>query len=651
MMAASPQDPAHDATSPTPAPPGTERAGDWESAAATDKAPSFRPPAQPPRQKPSAPAEMPLSAGERLGDFLILHLLGSGAFARVYLARQMSLDRLVALKVSANWGNEARTLATLEHDHIVQVFSETVLPECNLRMLCMQYVPGLTLQRLIAALAGRNPAAWSGATILDILDTLSSEWTALDPAALETRAVLQSADFAAAVCWIGARLAGALGYAHRQGILHRDIKPANILINRYGRPFLADFNIALDSGRAGEGREQYLGGTLIYMAPEYLGAFLDPKSTARPAFQETSDIYALGVVLFELLTGRLPFQRRPDKTDYHASLQAMSAERLALAPSPRSLSPSVPEAVDQVIRRCLAPGPEDRYPSAEVLLHTLECCRDKLRIDREMPSAGPLTRAILQSPFRMLVVLALLPHVLGSAVNISYNALWLVKDLTPAQQTCFARLVLGYNALMYPLCIWLLFHVVNRVYRVWRRLPAERLSDSAMAQARRDVLQLPMWAVAISCAGWLPGGLLFPIGIHIWSDPVTPEKFGQFLISFAISGLIALTYSYFAVQYIAVRGLYPRLWTDSQSLRREAPPELRAVPGRLRLFQFLAGLIPLCGALLLIGVGPEQLTLPFRLLLTALVALGMAGFGLALLVSSKLQQLLTALVGAAEAHN
>lgn len=82
-------------------------------------------------------------------------MLGEGTFGKVYLARQVSLDRQIALKVTANRGSEARTLASLEHDHIVQVFSETVHPERNQRLLCMQYVPGTTLERIIRALGER----------------------------------------------------------------------------------------------------------------------------------------------------------------------------------------------------------------------------------------------------------------------------------------------------------------------------------------------------------------------------------------------------------------------------------------------------------------------------------------------------------------
>src|SRR5262249_57227620 len=101
-------------------------------------------------------------AGQQVGDFHLLRVLGEGSFGRVFLAQQLSLDRQVALKVTLNRGSEARTLANLEHDHIVRVFSESVDRPRQLRLLCMQYVPGTTLERVIDALARRDRRAWDG---------------------------------------------------------------------------------------------------------------------------------------------------------------------------------------------------------------------------------------------------------------------------------------------------------------------------------------------------------------------------------------------------------------------------------------------------------------------------------------------------------
>ena len=115
----------------------------------TETAPHCPPALAPVAIKDRAAPSMTLAAGHIIDDYEILSRLAPAGFARVYLARQISLNRLVALKVSANRGSEARTLARLEHQHIVQVFAEIVLIERNLRLLCMQFVPGITLERVI----------------------------------------------------------------------------------------------------------------------------------------------------------------------------------------------------------------------------------------------------------------------------------------------------------------------------------------------------------------------------------------------------------------------------------------------------------------------------------------------------------------------
>jgi serine/threonine protein kinase len=606
----------------------------------TEPAPSYRP-LLPTAKVDSRPTAGGLPGpGQRFGDFELLRLLGEGAFARVFLARQVSLDRQVALKISANRGSEARTLASLEHDHIVQVFLEVVDPTRDLRLLCMQYVPGATLQRVIRHLCSQDRATWSGRVILEAIDALSAHPAAFDPAALRDRERLQECDFIEAACWIGSRLADALAYAHRRGVLHRDIKPANILINPYGRPFLADFNIALDPHRGREGVREMFGGTLAFMAPEHLDAFNPYDPTPHDAVDQRSDVYALGVVLFELLTGQPPFANVPAPSPLGDALRTMAAARRAGAPSPRSLSPDVPAPLDRVIRRCLDPEPGRRYQTAADLGQALEGCGALRHIDRELPTPGPLTRAALRRPFLWLVVLALWPHLIGSLVNISYNRLEIVGDLTPAQRTTFEHLVLGYNLVVYPLCLWILIRLVMPAFRAWRRLAGMGTVDEAeVAGARRRVLAWPRWVVGVSCLGWLPGGLLFPLGLHLADGPVGAAVFAHFLVSFTISGLIAVTYSYFGVLFVVLRVLYPQLWVDARDLPQQVQEELGAGGPRPWRFQLLAGVIPLAAAVLMVvggagGAGDRT----FRLLVTALILLGMAGFGLALLANHFLGQ-------------
>jgi serine/threonine protein kinase len=625
-------------------------------ATATSPAPTFA--ALVPAPEDSR-TDAPPSPGQRLGDFQLLRVLGTGSFARVFLARQISLDRLVALKVTANEGSEARTLARLEHEHIVQVFSESVV--LDQRLMCMQYVAGTTLERVLHFLKGRPRHEWNGRAILEGIDCAarrSSQPAALNPAALRGRGRLAQDDLVQAVCRLGAQLARALDHAHRRGILHRDIKPANILVSQYGRPLLMDFNLSSQANAAADG-PRHLGGTPAYMAPEHLDAFNPEGHTPPEAVDRRSDTYALGLVLFEMLTGELPFPLPLTSTTLSArengggegtaslgeTLRLMAAARSLPVRPPRQLNPDVPACLDHVVRRCLEPDPRRRYQTAGELARALEGCGELRRSQRKLPTPGPLGRAAGRHPFLMLAVLTLLPHVLGTVVNICYNTLRIVNGLTEAQQHAFSWLVVGYNLLMYPACLAILVGLLAPAWRTLRDLERGRTGNARqLADVRRGVLRWPLWAVALSCLGWLPGGIVFPLAIGWCAGPVGGEVFGHFLLSFTVSGLIALTYSYFAVQFMVLRVFYCRLWADGQGFGPAARAEIGSLGSRLRRFQLLAGTIPLVGAVLLIGVGPEiSGERTFRVLVAALLVLGMAGFGVATLVHHVLAQTLAVL--------
>jgi serine/threonine protein kinase len=590
--------------------------------------------------------------GQRLGDFEILQVVGRGAFATVFLARQISLDRLVALKVSANRGSEARTLASLEHDHIVRIFTEFVEPERNQRLLCMQFVAGTTLEKVIHKLGASDPSTWSGRAILEAIDTLSTHEAVFDPAALRDREQLRVCDFVEAVCWIGTRLADALAHAHNQGVLHRDIKPANILMNRYGRPLLADFNVARDPKSLAESGGEIFGGTLVYMAPEHIDA-LNPheKETAAAAVDARSDIYALGLVLYELLVGKPPFGALPRATKPGSALQLLAGQRRATVPSPAAARPAIPEVLDRVIRRCLASDPAQRYQSATALAEALQGCLDYRRMEKDLPHRGFVTRATLRHPLLVGLLLVFLPHVLGTAVNICYNTLRIVRDhLNEEQQLAFGHITWLYTVVVFTPAIWIALRLMAPIIRVWRQLSGPDLPDDhEVARVRRGALRLPAWDVFLSCLFWLPGGLIVPLVIDCCAG-INKALYARFFVGCTISGLIALTYSLFAVQFLALRVLYPRLWVDARGLRRESREELRPLDWRLGVFQLLAGLIPLTAAFLLAVVGPDEETPAssygsFRLLLTGLILLGMLGFTMALSASRQLQQIFAALIG------
>jgi serine/threonine protein kinase len=597
--------------------------------------------------QPAAPADDTFPpVGSRLDDFELIRVLGRGAFATVYLARHLSLGRDVALKVTAERGGEARTLASLEHPNIVQVFWELTDVERDLRLLCMQYVPGTTLERVIRFLAGRDPRSWSGQAILEAVAAEVSGPISFDASGLNERQQLAACDFVEAACWLGARLAEALAYAHRHGVRHRDIKPANILINLYGRPLLADFNLALDRKRLAD--DEPLGGTLGYMAPEHLDAFNPAVDLSAEAVDERSDIYSLGVVLFELLTGQLPFPHLPRGVGRGEALREMSAERRAGAPSPRALRPDLPPPLDRVVRRCLQPPPLDRYASASELAEALEGCRQLRQAEKHMPAAGPITRALQVHTRPMGLLLTLTPHLLAAAVNVTYTSLRIAADLAPPQQEILNQLTIGYNLAVFSATLLIAVRLSLPIRRLSRRLAGDQPPTAAEVRAvRRHALAFPRWGLVLSCLGWLPGGVILPLLLSLCGGAIPAHVYLHFMVSFTIAGLVAVTYNVFANQFLVLRVIYPRLWCDARHLRQEAREELRPVDRQVKVLQLLAGLIPLVGgALLLLGGGAELAeSFSYRLWVLALIVLGMAGFGLSVWIGSRIARTVTALTG------
>jgi serine/threonine protein kinase len=604
-----------------------------------------------------------------LNDFELLRPLGEGSFGQVFLARQQSLGRLVAIKVTRNQSSEARTLASLEHDHIIRVFFESVDRERGLRVLCMQYVPGPTLAGVIAALGRRPRNEWSGQALLEVIDALSPDLVSPDSTSTSyEREFLAGCNFIEAVCWIGARLAEALAHAHRQGILHRDIKPANILFHRNGRPLLADFNLAIDQQRLGQsGEETVFGGTPYYMAPEHLDAFNPEEPTTPEAVEQRSDLYSLGVVLFELLTGRRPFGHVPRGQSPGATLRALAAERRQEAPSPRTVGsgddglhstprPDLPEFLDRVVRRCLDPDPARRYQTAAELAQVLQGCYELEHLHKAMPAAGPLTRTTRRYPLFMGVFLPLLPHLVGTLVVFSYTAAWVASH--PARlalEVLFGKLALGYSLMVFPITGTLTYLLSNPIWQTYGQLRgASRVDPALVFQTRQRALRKPAWGLALSCLGWVPGALVLPLLVVLLAPEATGwDVFLHYFLSFVIAGLIALTYTEFVDQFLLLCVIYPVLWVDPRQPRQTARAELGPVDRRLRVFQVLSGLIPLATGMALMGglvwASPEQRASSgyqdFLLLVTVLMGLGLAGFWLAVLISGHLSRALAALQG------
>ncbi len=317
--------------------------------------------------------------GDTLLGFTLVAELGRGAFARVYLAEQASLaNRPVALKITLRPTHEAERLARLQHTNVVPVYS--VHDEAPVQIICMPYLGRVTLADLLRAYraeqtshtAARKSTSARAARSTYHDDNSKSHSRLSDSKGSPTRTPTWTWSTVGpppiigdpiAVLQVMAQLAAGLGHAHERGILHLDIKPANVLLADTGEPMLLDFNLSSDA--ADPEREQ-VGGTVPYMPIEQL---VDMRTRGAGHLDARTDLYALGVLGFELLTGRLPF---PSSARETRDIEAMVATRRTGPPSIRELNPAVTPATAAIIHKLLATEPENRYQNAAELREDIE---------------------------------------------------------------------------------------------------------------------------------------------------------------------------------------------------------------------------------------------------------------------------------------
>lgn len=263
------------------------------------------------------------------GRYEITARLARGGMSTVYTALDTRLDRQVALKVLyphlaedptlvERFEREAKTAARLSHPHVVNVYDQgvDVRGDTPLAYLAMEYVPGVTLRQVISSHAPMEP---------------ERVWKYLRP------------------------VVDGLAAAHRAGLVHRDVKPENVLVSPEGAIKVADFGLARAATQH-TGTHAAILGTVAYISPELLSG---EKADQR------SDVYALGILAFEMLTGKQPFTGK-------SAVEVAMQHTTSRVPAPSSVVPHLPEAVDELVVHCTEPNPQDRPQDASQVLSLID---------------------------------------------------------------------------------------------------------------------------------------------------------------------------------------------------------------------------------------------------------------------------------------
>lgn len=547
-----------------------------------------------------------IEIGNRIGDFDLLTELGSGAFARVFLARQRSMQRMVAVKVSADRGTEPQTLAQLDHDYIVRVFDQRLLDtdidrsERRLRLLYMQFLPGGTLLNVLRWVRATPPEERSGQLLLDAVDTAMEEKGEIRPTDSSVRAEIARLSWPETVAWLGRRLAEALDYAAAHGVLHRDVKPANVLLTAEAVPKLADFNISFCRDVEGAGPVAYFGGSLSYMSPEHLEASHPDYDRWAADLDTRADIYSLGVVLWELLTGSKPFDdttagNNPQNDKF--VLEAMLQRRLRRIDDSalRRIPADCPATLIRVLQTCLEPNRNDRWSHGAVLAKQFELCLDPHARNVVDPAPGSWRLRLRPWPW-MITVLFLaigIPNILASLYNIHYNRRLIIDRLPADAQETFLIVTGTVNAVGFPLAALILLYLSRKLILVPHGLHQGKRYDAAtLRRARLDSLLLGDRAVFVVFLMWGASAIVFPTALHVVTGSLPSHAMVHLLASIVVCGAIAVTYPFFLVVFYMMSCIYP-LYLRHGEISTSDALRLRRLDRRCHWYLTLAASIPL----------------------------------------------------------
>ncbi len=567
---------------------------------------------------PSLRTRQVMNPGETIDDFELLAQLGRGSFATVFLARQISMQRLVALKVSTDHGMEAQTLAQLDHPYIVRVFDQRKARDYNLQLLYMQYLEGGTLLDAAQKIFNQGTLpVLDGKVLVQCIDqAVTQRGSSPNYEASSRRSFIES-NWDQTICRIGYHLAQALEYAHRKGVLHRDIKPANVLIGADCGMKLADFNISSSQTVVGKGS---FGGSLAYMSPEQIRAFNSADQYNAEQLDARCDIYSLGVMLIQLLKGNLPFSNF-SKSRSGEGLEAMVFEREHAGQRVAAMLVGHSPLLQTALAKCVAPNRDDRYASAHELATQLRIGLDRQAEQLLYPARKNWTNVFRPHFYLVCIVVALLFNGLAALFVFNFN----LFDAVP--ETAHDRFWIvqsGVNGIAFPLAIALfawLTHPVARAFRLIRC--GDRLEVAELKLAVRRCLAAGHIQATICGAEWLVAGIAYPVVLTLAGVVLHLNDWVDFIASHTLAGIAITTLTFFAMTYLTLRIWFPVL--VQKSLAKEVTGAtvtgLQSLIRKVSLYQLLAVSVPLLAIALLVIFGDVMARSKFALTVISLFGL------------------------------
>jgi serine/threonine protein kinase len=595
-----------------------------------------------------------LTVGEQFDDFVVLKQLGQGAFARVYLARQVSMHRLVALKATTRGSEEPQALSKLDHANVVRVYDQREVPDPPTILLYMQYLPGGTLADCVKHVRDLPAGLWSGAKLLESIDASLVDASQTVPEQSSIRRQIANMEWGEVVAWIGIQLADGLHYADRQGVLHRDVKPANILLSAEAIPKLADFNVSSSglSGRAGAAA--YFGGSLAYMSPEQLQVADPLEAKAAEDLDGRSDLYALGIVLWELWQGKRPWKLEELVSSWTEAVRQQREIRTQQIHTERPAQSATERVLEKVLRSLLHVEPGKRPASGKELAARLRMAFHPELANRFEPTKTSFAGRLLQVSVLLLsAVLIFGPNCAAAVFNYAYNlhqmeikgeSLALAAGETllqrglPAGSRGVQWLSDGFfwvtqgseneypivkhfrwvsfivNGIVFPLGGFLFWWITSPFAKIVHR---GKQGLAANAEDISTVWTIGYKATLITAALWAVSGVVFSVSMWLaFPGSFTFSDATHFFLSLVLCGGVAWIYPYFGMTLLSLLIYYPPVIAptmEDPSFGERCQRVRRHLTGYLTS----AAAIPLCTVTLLVLVDVDRAWILVGLLLTA----------------------------------